>query len=173
MQSSLKAVVDSSHSLGLNGMQTIQQILPAITAIAGAVIGALISYLFARRQFKASVLSKNRQDWMNKLRDLLSEYEATLYDVHANFQLGGLVRSTKEGLSDMRKANLIRSQVKLMINPKEDDHVQLLELMQKMDNSASHQGEQYTKTFAALDKKFVTLSQSILKREWERVKKGK
>ena len=153
-------------------MPMIENLLPALTTLGGALLGALVVYLVARLQFKATVLSKNRQEWINRLRDLLAEYEALLYNVHANFNLGGALRAKDEGLSEMMKANLIRSQVKLLINPKEEDHVALLDLMLKLDRTASHGGDQHTKEFTKLDQEYVTLAQSILKREWERVKKG-
>lgn len=153
--------------------EIIEKLLPLLNTLGGALIGALVAYLVALQQFKATVLSKNRQEWINKLRDLLAEYEAILYNIHANFKLDGALRKKDEGLSDMMRANLIMSQVKLLINPKEDDHTELLDTMRKLDNSASHSDADHTKSFSVLDKKYIALAQSILKREWERVKKGK
>lgn len=151
---------------------TVRKIFDQCSAVGGALVGALVAYLVARQQFKATVLSKNRQEWINKLRDFLAEYEAILYNVYADFNLGGVLRSKDEGLSDLRRANLILSQVKLMINPKEDDHVALVALMHELHNAATYNQDQKSKEFAKFDEEYVTLSQSILKREWERVKKG-
>ncbi len=153
----------------------IEKLLPAFTTLGGALIGALVAYLVARQQFKATVLSKNRQEWINKLRDLLAEYEAILYNVHADFKLSGALgnRKKNEGLSETMRANMIRSQVKLLINPKETDHAALIDLMLKFRDAASQGDDDHTKSFSALDKKYIHLAQSILKREWKRVKKGK
>ncbi len=153
--------------------EMIEKLLPVFSTLGGALIGALVAYLVARQQFKASVLSKNRQQWINKLRDLLAEYEAILFNVHANFKMGGVLQDRDAGLSHIMRANLIRSQMKLLINPKEDDHTRLIELMRRMDKAASNQGNEHTKRFSMLDKEYIALAQSILKREWERVKKGK
>lgn len=153
-------------------LEMFEKLLPIITTLGGALIGALVAYLVARQQFKATVLSKNRQEWINKLRDLLAEYEAILFNVHADFKLSGNLREKDKGLSEMMRANLIRSQVKLLVNPKEDDHSALLELMLKLDDAATHGDDAHTKIFTTLDKEYIALAQNILKREWERVKKG-
>jgi hypothetical protein len=77
----------------------LDKLLPLFSTLGGALIGALVAYLVARQQFKASVLSTNRQEWINKLRDLLAQYEAKLYNVHANFRLDGALRDTASGIS--------------------------------------------------------------------------
>lgn len=94
-------------------MNVITALLPAITTIAGAIIGATVSYLVSRHQFRAAVLSGNRQAWINALRDNLAEFEATLYDVFADFHSGGALRDASEGIAALRRANLIMSRVKL------------------------------------------------------------
>lgn len=94
-------------------MPYIEQIIHAVTIIVATVIGALISYRVASWQFSA----KNRQDWINKLRELLAEYKSLLFTLHADFRLAGRVRSGPLVVVDFMKANLIRNQVELMINP--------------------------------------------------------
>jgi hypothetical protein len=154
-------------------MELIKELLPVFTTILGVLIGAWVSYLFARQQFRETVIVKSNQEWINKLQGLLAEFHATLYNIHANFQMEGMIRNKTDSVADLMKVNLIKSQVKLMVNPNEDKHVQLLDLMRKMTNLATEQGIKQTKEFASLDKEFITLSQSIFQREWDRVKKGK
>jgi hypothetical protein len=149
------------------------ELLPAITSLGGVVVAAVVAVLVARQQFRGNVLSKNRQEWINKLRELLAEYDAILYDILANFRFGTALKSKEEGVSTIMKANLIRCQIKLFINPNEVDHVALLDLISKLYNAASSQDDKQMKEFTKLEDEYVALAQRILKREWERVKKGR
>ena len=65
------------------------------------------------------MLSKNRQDWINTLRDCLSEYNAIMYDVFADMDSGGRIRDPREGVNAWIRANVIRSKVTLLMNPSE------------------------------------------------------
>jgi hypothetical protein len=154
-------------------MTALTVLLPAITTIGGAAIGATVSYLVARNQFRAAVLSKNRQDWINSLRDCLAEYNAILYDTFAQVHSGGEIRHEKEAASAFMRANAIRSKVALLLNPVESDHCDLLNIMRAMNDSATGATDAKTAAaFAAQDEQFISLAQKILKREWERVKRG-
>ena len=155
-------------------MNIVAALLPAITTIAGAIIGAAVSYLVSRNQFRAAVLSKNRQDWINSLRDCLAEFNAILYDTFAHAHSGGLTRDARECANAFMRANAVRSKVTLLLNPSESDHSQLLDVMRKMSDSATRADDPVAATaFAEQDEQFTSLAQKILKREWERVKKGK
>ena len=55
-------------------------VVPALTTIAGATIGAAISYLVGRQQFKANVVSANRQIWINTLRDTVQNINLLLVE---------------------------------------------------------------------------------------------
>jgi hypothetical protein len=50
----------------------------ASTALISAVTGPLVSYIVARRQIRASVISNNRERWIEALRDSVAEYVALL-----------------------------------------------------------------------------------------------
>ena len=76
----------------------INKLIPLFSTLGGALIGALVAYLVARQQFKTTVLSKNRQEWINNLRSLLSQYEATLYNVHAYFTLKGATQDAQSNI---------------------------------------------------------------------------
>jgi len=45
-------------------------------AIIGVVIGSVGSYFISRQQIKATVLSGNRQQWINTLRDCIADFQA-------------------------------------------------------------------------------------------------
>jgi len=50
----------------------------ACTALISAIVGPAVSYVVARRRIRASVISNNRERWIDALRDSVAEYVALL-----------------------------------------------------------------------------------------------
>ena len=48
-------------------------VISACTALVASIAGPLVTLTVSRRQFNASVLSANRQKWIDSLRDMLAE----------------------------------------------------------------------------------------------------
>ncbi len=119
----------------------------------------------AKQNINASVLSNNRQDWINRLRDNISEFLSL-----------GLIAS-EETVKGIDLTNIyeriltIRFKIDLFINPKEDDHNKLSNLLDEYMNQyvfkKKYKEENEPRGLAT---QIVKISQSILKREWERVK---
>lgn len=149
----------------------------ACATIVGVVIGSLGSYFIARLQFKASVISANRQEWINTLRDCIAEFQVKAKIVTVETKLAS--QDSTSFASDptsfdqaVEKIRVLLNKVALLINPNETDHADLLKLMEKVDlciNEDSIDDEKHD----SLQKEITSLAQKILKREWERVKKGK
>ncbi len=78
----------------------------------------------------------------------------------------------KELMSKLEKAHLIEAKIKLLINPKEEDHVRLTSLIEKSIKVIYKHGEreEFVELLVMQDE-IIALSQKILKREWDRVKK--
>ena len=56
-------------------------LISASTALVASVIGPFVTLTVAKRQFNATVLSANRQKWIETLRDLLAELISVLVAV--------------------------------------------------------------------------------------------
>jgi hypothetical protein len=52
--------------------------ISACTALAASIIGPIVTLRVARRQFNATVLSTNRQKWIETLRDMVAELMSLL-----------------------------------------------------------------------------------------------
>jgi len=155
-------------------MNSLTVILQTVSTIAGAAIGAAVSYFVSRHQFRAAVLSKNRQDWINTMRDTLSEYNSLIHDIASDFTTRGKVRSAVEGMRDYARANVLLNRTKLLVNPMEEDHKALLKTMYDMRTLATKANDSdIFKRLGDLDEKFTSVAQDILKKEWKRVKAGK
>ncbi len=148
--------------------------ISAITALVAVIVGPIISVYVVKRQISANVISVNRQQWINTLREKVSSF------VNASAILTVGEQSKDEIFIRMEKLHLLISEIKLLINPKEDDHIKLIDLI---DDSALLVGKRRTKKYeneefdqneiGKLNNKIIMQCQLILKSEWERVKSGK
>ena len=122
-------------------------------------------------QINATVLSGNRQQWINSLRDQISEFLSAI----SMFEIlnGQLVGGSEEEIKKyIERIYLLVAKIQLLLNPKENDHQNLIKLLGEI--SAALQ-RSTPRPEVLYDRKQVIISktQEILKREWERVKAGK
>jgi len=147
-------------------------IISAVTALLAVLLGPLVSLWAAQRQSRVAVLSANRQAWINALRDLISEYVSISGLMHAGDWSN---RTEIEFDQKMERLVLLSAKIRLMLNPKEDDHQRLSkilgDLILTMGARAVASGKRDSEKARILVGELVLLSQTILKREWERVKR--
>lgn len=147
-------------------------IISAVTALFAVLLGPLVSMWAAQRQSRVAVLSANRQAWINALRDLISEYISISGLIHAGDWSN---RTEIEFDQKMERLALLSAKIRLMLNPKEEDHQRLSkllgDLLLTMGGRAAAGNKRDAQKARTLVNELVPLSQSILKREWERVKR--
>lgn len=118
----------------------------------------------SRQQVHGSVVSANRQKWIDALRDDIAEFLTESDGVRARLQDNPIV--DQDIRERGRKLTLLFNRIRLRLNPHENDHSDLLELLEKLlryDN---------IKLGLPLEDEAARLAQQILKREWRRVKSG-
>ena len=148
------------------------EVLAGLTALCAVLLGPLVSLHVVRREFAAQVLSSNRQQWINTLRDRLAKLIAFVAHYSAAKAAGQLDEQT--ALARHETAYALWAEIALMVNPAEKDHA---ELVAAIDSILQY----LFASPAAIDPAQVrdrmdtltSQSQRILKREWERVKKGR
>lgn len=141
--------------------------LPALSLVVAALavfVGPIIQVAIARKQIRATVLSANRQRWIDELRQQISEFITLAGELNALAKMG--MNSGQTTVDKTSKMQMCRMKITLMLNPRESDHQQLLALLRSAAVGI-HQSEAEDETNIPA---VVALSQSILKREWERVK---
>ncbi len=149
-------------------------IVSAITALVAVIIGPLVSIFVAKNQINASVVSSNRQAWINRLRDELATLVAIVHHLpsaHANQSV-----STDDAIAEYGRFVEQFQVIKLLINPKETDHQELVRLIESAGNkiiTSINDKKAKDSEFEAAGQRIVDQSQIVLKREWERVKNGK
>jgi len=148
--------------------------IPMITALVAIIINPLINIYVTKKQLRASVNSKSRQEWINTLRDEITSYlfgfiklEGMWFD-NAQAEIGKYTfphnsQNLTKALDELQKHKI---KISLLINPNEEDHKNLI----KMLESAYQNIQNKSKRRNEIEAEVLQLSQTILKREWERVK---
>lgn len=151
----------------------------ACTAMIASIAGPFVNTRIARIQFKANVLSVNRQKWIETMRDLVAS-------LNSQFLAVGMVRQTVEEPTAIviardpemfkRVENLLVtvSKIELMLNPLEQDHQQLNALMKDgIDQLRSPPpGLEIEGRIEVISHDITKVAQAVIKREWVRVKRG-
>lgn len=120
----------------------------------------------AERELKSKVLAGNRQAWINDLRSDLAEFIATAYQLRAHFTIMEQKPAGHEFTDMYAKLELKKAKIALMINPIEKDHMEIVSKTEAIRELLGEKEGQAHKLIAEL----TEISQSVLKREWERVK---
>jgi hypothetical protein len=158
---------------------SIISLLSACTALVASIFGPVIALTIARRQINASVVTSNRQKRIETLRDALSHLIALISGALVvkskwkdNWDRGrGAMNSDPALLKKFEDLVLATVKIRLLINPTDPDHRQLYEAI--ADASKRLQAELSMEEETLRDIEVITaLAQAILKREWQRVKRG-
>jgi hypothetical protein len=143
-----------------------------LTALAAVIISPFVTNRTARMQIRASLISANRQAWIDKLRDELAElFELLTWQF---LQRPGTYTSEEGHKYEAEKRSrirLLRNKIQLRLNPLEEDSRILLDLLGRLEVSAAN-GSGGNSDFEQLMEAALIKSQAILKAEWLRVKAG-
>lgn len=156
-------------------------ILLPITTIVIVIVGFLITRLQIIRKSEESiktskmeVLSKNRQAWINTLRDDISKFIGEVDSVkkyillyHQDALNEEKIVTKKDVILSANKMRELKSKIELLINPNEEKHVRLVQLLENVIQNLQKQEDNDQNI-----NNLTALAQQILKEEWERVKKG-
>ncbi|WKN46528.1 hypothetical protein [Tunicatimonas pelagia] len=184
----LEDKIESINDQG-NNLVWLDKVLPSVVAIVVAFVAFFSSTLINKRQimssenliskqiqasekianqeFRRSVLSANRVSWIEKFRDLISEFRTDLL----------LLSQMPEKDSDaVRKVTVLVTRIELMLNPSDHRDKSLIRLTKSFYESClKYKDPDTTISFdniIGLQNNILAEAKDILKSEWERVKKG-
>jgi len=157
-------------------------ILSLCVALLAVFVGPFISYIVSKHQSETSlhvankqIIAPMRQAWIELLRNRVAEILSASLWYYVSGQDENIISGENDEENNIesqkleRKLLFITSQIELMLNPNEDDHIELLKSLKK----AQQVMWPYSKSsseFPEHHKKTTELCQKVLKREWERVK---
>ena len=169
--------------------EELNKIMPWIVALLIGVLTTIVNIVVMRKNlsvnkdiavlnFNSNVLSRNRQDWINILRESMSEYLATfdfitlMNELNSQENIDVRFILTEEGKKQIRNLFYLQNKIGLLLNIKEEKsrllYKNLLELTAAFDKDKDNNKYYQDKANYCL----VTC-QDILKEEWVRVKTGK
>lgn len=146
--------------------------LISLCSVLVALIAVLMGPIVNSRISKRAVLSPMRQAWINSLRDKLAEFTAAIsitrwnYCPSTHWEEDRKERALNRDLKNYERVKLLEASIRLQLNPKEEDHRKLVELIRILVE-AYHDADV---TDVQVDE-LTTVSQKILKKEWEVTKK--
>ncbi|MEI6335425.1 MAG: hypothetical protein WCS87_12760 [Methylococcaceae bacterium] len=147
--------------------------ISSIIALVAVVVGPVVSLCIAKKQIKASVVSSSRLQWINRLRDELAVLVKDIRHVPPAYAANTITKA--EAVSMHGQITSRAELIKLLINPKEEEHQKLVPLLSSASNKvidSINKDKGNAAELEVLADKIVAQSQIILKREWERVKSG-
>lgn len=152
--------------------------ISAGSALFGVGIGSLCSYFISQQQIKSTVLSGNRQQWINTLRDCIADFQtkARIVVVEtdlANYPQTSMAANATNHDDAMKAIHFLVNKIALLINPEEKDHANLILNIEQLKSHCIDEGASDRDKELLLQNAITAIGQRILKREWERVKRGK
>lgn len=146
--------------------------ISALTALGAVILSPLIAYLSVYYQIKKSVLSTNRQKWIDNLRSAVSEYCGLMNSLN---QARSLNHQTYDDIyPKFQKSFELESKIMLLLNPNEEKHKKITDLTTQGRLSVFGTNDKYRpEIWNEVWFELIRVSSSILKEEWSRVKKLK
>ena len=83
----------------------------------------IVSLIIARRQIRANTISTNRQNWINRLRELVSNLISEIQIIPV--AISERISTQQVILEQFKKITQIEREIVLMLNPDEPAHMQL------------------------------------------------
>jgi hypothetical protein len=161
--------------IGLNDLNLVS----AATALVASVIGPLVTLSVARGRFKASVISTNRQRWIESFRDRVSELlslmnAAQIIKRHSvDSWRGGLgpVQSNLGLTEKFERAYMALAEIRLLTNGSDPEHQRLNDALAAALAHLQHDELREGELAASVDE-VIALGRTIIRHEWGRVKRG-
>jgi hypothetical protein len=149
----------------------------ACTALISAVVGPAVSYVVARRQIRASVISTNRERWTEALRDSVAEYVALL--ISASMVKLTIAQDPLKALGEdhallqvFERTVLVKNKIMLLTNPNERRYMELCSVVEATYQSLISDDPQDLPKIHSASEAITRAAREVLKAEWIRVKRG-
>jgi hypothetical protein len=151
--------------------------LTATSALVSGVVGPIVSISVARRQIKATVISNNRERWIEALRDAIAEYIALVASVAliehcTSGDMGEMVRADEESRRTAERMMLAKSRILLMTDPNHGCHGELCRNIEKVHVALLSNEPLTVEDWRSQLETITSAGRAVLKAEWARVKRG-
>lgn len=151
----------------------------ACSALLASVVGPLVTLAISRRQFRANVVSANREKWIGTLRETTAEFIslAAAAAVHnGSPQAGGApaharVRADPALLPRFERLVLVRWNLRLLLNPTEPTHCNVVRAVDTVTARLAD-GTLDEASLIPHVETIAATTQVVIREAWQRVKLG-
>jgi hypothetical protein len=158
---------------------TFISLISAATALVASIAGPAATLYIGRGQIRATVLSTNRQKWIDGFRDAVSAFcsqVAVAIQMRDSIIKEGRLALSGDAtmLHEFEQLIYTFTKIRLMINPTEAQHGKLLDVMQALlvQIRTAPASVDMTEVAEAAIGEIVSTSQAMVRQEWLRVKRG-
>ncbi len=158
---------------------TVVGLVSAATALVASVAGPLVTLHVGRTQVRAAVLSANRQRWIDGFRDLVADFcsqAAAAVQVRANLVRDGSIHLSAEpdSLRQFERLVLTFAKIRLMTDPGDEHHQELIRVIEDLLTAirTTPAASDVQPGAEAAGRRIISISHTILRREWQRVQRG-
>lgn len=129
--------------------------------------------LIALSQFKANLATNNRQDWIDSIRENLSDFVSTCVIVPAHFSNKNQKFTVENQGEIFKKLTYLQTKIKLLLNSKYKRHNAIIERMNKlMDQCVDVKSEaDHDKLLENIDD-LISASQDFFEHEWDKIRQA-
>jgi hypothetical protein len=145
----------------------------ALGAIGASIVAATIS-LVGLTVTKEQKISELRQAWIDSLRSELSELIAHAHGIHgaSSAQFTTRIELWKAVKENFEGINRVSASIELRLNPAEATSQTILACVKELEVLIASDAPINFVAMQAIERRLVSASQSFLKDEWKRVKRG-
>jgi len=165
-----------------NLRNTLLKNMPWIAAILIALLTILANYITSlqlrkttkenlENQFKATISTKNRQAWINELRQNLSEYLS--YSLYLSILKNSNPANTAERNKMFEKLILAQSKIELLVNHNKPEQKKLLDSIDKLFSSSSNSdnpSENENIAYRNARTELINSSRNLFDIHWKKIK---
>lgn len=154
-------------------------LITATTALVASIMSPFVTLSITRRQFRASVISANRQKWIETFRDRLSELLSLMNAAHVikrhsieSWQGGlGPVQANLGLAEKFERAYMALAEIRLLTNASDPEHRNLNDALGAALGHLQHDELRDGELAASVDE-VIALGRTIIRHEWGRLKRG-
>lgn len=148
----------------------------ACSALLASVIGPFVTFAISRRQFRANVISTNREKWIGTLRETTAEFislgaAACVQAANGTAHGHARVQADPALLPRFERIVLVRWNLRLLLNPSERSH---MAVAHAVDAVAAEliAGTADPVTLQSKMDAIASATQVVIREAWQRVKRG-
>lgn len=161
--------------------------LVAVTvSLVAVIVAPFVSWKIAKRQIRASNVSSKRQVWIDELRRevavslTLAAHIQELHRPDPDLNRKEFLATMDDKAAAQFRLNETQMLIKLRLNPNETSHNELLAAFEELRQATpdpqpgetEEDQQRLVAEFKTVRAKVLTVTQKILKNEWERVRVG-